>query len=98
VYKVSASCWCYNEDNDGADAEDDADGGGGDDGDDISIDDDSFFDSFFPPSFSAQVFSGDLHLNQAFQDEMSNRSSVIFQQTAARISEAVGPCVTKPSS
>ncbi|XP_021480412.2 mucin-5AC isoform X2 [Oncorhynchus mykiss] len=37
----------------------------------------------------AQVFSGDLHLNQTFQDEMSNRSSVIFQQTAARISEAL---------
>eukprot|EP00063_Salmo_salar_P085184 XP_014060019.1 PREDICTED: protein HEG homolog 1-like isoform X8 [Salmo salar] len=37
----------------------------------------------------AQVFSGDLHLNQTFQAEMSNRSSVIFQQTAARISEAL---------
>uniref|UniRef100_A0AAZ3SQ21 SEA domain-containing protein n=1 Tax=Oncorhynchus tshawytscha TaxID=74940 RepID=A0AAZ3SQ21_ONCTS len=37
----------------------------------------------------AQVFSGDLHLNQTFQAEMSNRSSEIFQQTAARISEAL---------
>lgn len=88
MYKVSASCRCYNEDNDGTDAEDDADDGGGDDEDEnINIDD----DSFFSPSCSAQVFSGDLHLNRAFQDEMSNRSSVIFQQTAARISEAVGP-------
>ncbi|XP_071031672.1 protein HEG homolog 1-like [Oncorhynchus clarkii lewisi] len=37
----------------------------------------------------AQVFSGDLHLNQTFQAEMSNRSSGIFKQTAARISEAL---------
>ncbi|XP_034151292.1 protein HEG homolog 1 isoform X2 [Esox lucius] len=38
---------------------------------------------------SARVFPGQLHLNQTFKAEMSNRSSEIFMQTAARISEAL---------